>query len=117
MVKYNAYIQMKSVNEMLKTRGLEERGRIQKYIDKEAIRIMTPYTPKDTSALIQSATRLTDIGSGLVKQGGKSAPYARKWYYTQAKFTGAPMRGTYWFKRAMQNGGAKTILKGVKDML
>lgn len=117
MVKYNAYIQMKSVNEMLKTRGLEERGRIQKYIDKEAIRIMTPYTPKDTSALIQSATRLTDIGSGLIRQGGKSAPYAVKWYYEKAKFNGAPMRGNYWFRRAMDNGGKKAILKGVKDML
>ena len=106
-----------SNNDLLKKRGLENRGRIQKYVDKEVIRLMTPYTPKESGELIRSATRLTDIGSGLVKQGGKSAPYARKWYYTQAKFTGAPMRGTYWFKRAMQNGGAKTILKGVKDML
>lgn len=106
-----------SNNDLLKKRGLENRGRVQKYVDKEVIRLMTPYTPEESGELIRSATRLTDIGSGLVKQGGKSAPYARKWYYTQAKFTGAPMRGTYWFKRAMQNGGAKTILKGVKDML
>lgn len=106
-----------SNNDLLKKRGLENRGRVQKYVDKEVIRLMTPYTPKESGELIRSATRLTDIGSGLVKQGGKSAPYARKWYYTQAKFTGAPMRGTYWFKRAMQNGGAKTILKGVKDIL
>lgn len=117
MVKYNSYIQMNSLSKLMSDRGINDKGRVQKFIDKEAIRLMTPYTPKETTALITSATRLTDIGSGLVKQGGKSAPYARKWYYTQAKFTGAPMRGTYWFKRAMQNGGAKTILKGVKDML
>lgn len=114
---FTAKFTINSNNDLLKKRGLENRGRVQKYIDKEVIRLMTPYTPKESGELIRSATRLTDIGSGLVKQGGKSAPYARKWYYTQAKFTGAPMRGTYWFKRAMQNGGAKTILKGVKDML
>lgn len=114
---FTAKFTINSNNDLLKKRGLENRGRVQKYVDKEVIRLMTPYTPKASGELIRSATRLTDIGSGLVKQGGKSAPYARKWYYTQAKFTGAPMRGTYWFKRAMQNGGAKTILKGVKDIL
>lgn len=114
---FTAKFTINSNNDLLKKRGLENKGRVQKYVDKEVIRLMTPYTPKASGELIRSATRLTDIGSGLVKQGGKSAPYARKWYYTQAKFTGAPMRGTYWFKRAMQNGGAKTILKGVKDIL
>lgn len=114
---FTAKFTINSNNDLLKKRGLENKGRVQKYVDKEVIRLMTPYTPKESGELIRSATRLTDIGSGLVKQGGKSAPYARKWYYTQAKFTGAPMRGTYWFKRAMQNGGAKTILKGVKDIL
>lgn len=114
---FTAKFTINSNNDLLKKRGLENKGRVQKYVDKEVIRLMTPYTPKESGELIRSATRLTDIGSGLVKQGGKSAPYARKWYYTQAKFTGAPMCGTYWFKRAMQNGGAKTILKGVKDML
>ena len=106
-----------SNNDLLKKRGLENKGRVQKYIDKEVIRLMTPYTPKESGELIRSATRLTDIGSGLVRQGGKSAPYGRRWYYEQARFNGAPMRGNYWFKRSMQNGGAKTILKGVKDIL
>lgn len=114
---FTAKFTINSNNDLLKKRGLENKGRVQKYVDKEVIRLMTPYTPKESGELIRSATRLTDIGSGLIRQGGKSAPYARKWYYTQAKFTGAPMRGTYWFKRAMQNGGAKTILKGVKDIL
>lgn len=114
---FTAKFKINSINDLLKKRGLEERGRKQRYIDSEAIRLITPYTPKDKGELIRSATRLTNVGSGLIRQGGKIAPYARKWYYTQAKFTGAPMRGTYWFKRAMQNGGARTILKGVKDML
>ncbi len=114
---FTAKFTINSNNDLLKKRGLENRGRVQKYVDKEAIRLMTPYTPKESGELIRSATRLTDIGSGLVRQGGKSASYGRKLYYEQARFNGAPMRGNYWFKRAMQNGGARTILKGVKDIL
>lgn len=104
-------------SDLLKKRGLEDHGRVQKFIDKEAIRIMTPYTPKENSDLIRSATKLTDIGSGIIRQGGAIAPYGRKWYYQKANFNGAPTRGTYWFKRSMQNGGKQAILKGVKNML
>ena len=105
---------MKSIDLILKARGLETKGRVQRYIDSEVIRLMSPYTPKDTGALIDSATQLTDIGSGRVYQGGgDTAPYARKVYYGKnMKFQGAPIRGSYWFERAMKNGGAKSILKG-----
>lgn len=105
---------MKSFQQILADRGLDDRGRVQRYIDSEVIRLMSPYTPKDSGAGIDSATRLTDIGSGKVMQGGESAPYMKKWYYTPANFTGAPMRGTYWFERMKQNGGKKSILKGAK---
>lgn len=114
MVKYNSYIQMNSLSKLMSDRGINDNGRVQKFIDKEAIRLMSPYTPKETTALITSATRLTKIGSGLIRQGGASAPYGRRWYYEKANFNGAPMRGNYWFKRAMQNGGAKIILQGAK---
>lgn len=103
---------MKSFQQILADRGLDDHGKVQRYIDSEVIRLMSPYTPKDSGAGIDSATRLTDIGSGKVMQGGASAPYMKKWYYTPANFTGAPMRGTYWFERMKQNGGKKTILKG-----
>lgn len=114
MVKYNSYIQMNSLSKLMSDRGINDNGRVQKFIDKEAIRLMSPYTPKETTALITSATRLTKIGSGLIRQGGASAPYGRRWYYEKANFKGAPMRGNYWFKRTMQNGGAKIILQGAK---
>lgn len=103
---------MKSFQQILADRGLDDHGRVQRYIDSEVIRLMSPYTPKNSGAGIDSATRLTDIGSGKVMQGGASAPYMKKWYYTPANFTGAPMRGTYWFERMKQNGGKKSILKG-----
>lgn len=77
---------------------------------------MNPYTPKDKGPLIDSATDLTTIGSGLVKQGGLKAPYGVRWYYNEANFTGSPMRGTYWFERMKNNGGAKSIFEGVLKM-
>lgn len=103
---------MKSYQQILKERGLDDYGRVQRFIDSEVIKLMSPYTPKDTGTGIDTATQLTDIGSGEVRQGGSKAPYMKKWYYTQANFTGAPLRGTYWFERMKQNGGKKKILQG-----
>lgn len=117
MVKFNCKFTLNNTNKMLSDRNLEPYGKGQKFVDKEAIRIMTPYTPKDSSALITSATKLTTIGSGLIRQGGKMAPYGRKWYKEKARFQGAPMRGNYWFKRAMDNGGSKIILQGLRKVV
>lgn len=110
-------LDVKSLQEFKQSRGLEERGRVQQMIDSEVIRLMSPYTPRDTGALINSATRLTQIGSGLVKQGGPSAPYARRWYYNKenAHFVGG--KTDHWFDKAMRNGGAETILKKAQQMI
>lgn len=107
---------MKATQQILAERNLEDKGRVQVYIDSEVIRLMSPYTPKNEGQLIDSATTLTNIGCGQVKQGGTKAPYAKKWYYKSANFTGAPMRGTYHFERAMNNGGRKSIFEGVIRM-
>lgn len=103
-------LKMKSFDQILKERGLEPGGRVQRVIDSEVVRLMTPYTPKDSGALIDSIPQ-SDIGTGLIHQGGSSAPYARRWYYTSANFQGAPRRGTYWFERMKNNGGKKSILQ------
>ena len=110
-------LDVKSLQEFKQTRGLEERGQVQQMIDSEVIRLMTPYTPRDTGALINSATRLTQIGSGLVKQGGPSAPYARRWYYNKenAHFVGG--KTDHWFEKAMRNGGEEAILKKAQQMI
>ena len=110
-------LDVESIPQIKQSRGLEERGRVQQMIDSEVIRLMTPYTPRDTGALINSATRLTQIGSGLVKQGGPSAPYARRWYYNKegAHFVGG--KTDHWFDKAMRNGGAKEILKKAQQMI
>ena len=117
MVKFNCKFTFNNTNKMLSNRNLEPYGQGQKFVDKEAIRIMTPFTPKDSSALIISATKLTRIGSGLIRQGGKTAPYGRKLYRQKARFQGAPMRGNYWFDRSMKNGGSKIILQGLRKVV
>lgn len=104
-------LEIKDLNKILANRGLEVRGAVQMFIDNEVLRQCNPYVPKDTGELIRSGTAHTKIGSGEVKY---RTPYARRWYYRPAQFTGAPKRGNYWFERMKQNGGLESILKGAK---
>ena len=59
-------------------RRTQDFNRVQSFIDSEVIRLMSPYTPIQTSMLIKSATLGTVIGSGKIKQ---IAPYAAWQYY------------------------------------
>lgn len=85
----------------------------QKFVDSEALRMCTPYVPKDTGELIRSGIRETKPGSGEVVY---RTPYARRWYYTPANFQGAPMRGNYWFARMKANHW-QTILTGARRIM
>lgn len=86
----------------------------QKYVDGEVLRLCDPYTPEDSSDLIKSGTASTKIGSGTVTW---KTPYAKKMYYGNYTFRGAPIKGNHWGTRAMQNGGYKAIKKGVGEIL
>lgn len=97
---------------VLKKRGLEDGGRVQQFIDTECLRLCAPKVPKDTGALIESANTHTKIGSGQLEY---RTPYARRWYYREANFQGAPERGNYWFERMKQQYKEK-ILAGAKKI-
>lgn len=97
--------------EIIKKRGIDKGGRVQKFIDNEVLKLCEPYVPKDYGEIIRSGKRETVIGSGEVKY---RTPYARRWYYIEAKFQGAPDRGTYWFERMKNKGGKEKILKGAR---
>ena len=58
---FTAKFTINSNNDLLKKRGLENKGRVQKYVDKEVIRLMTQYTPKKSGELIRSATRVINL--------------------------------------------------------
>ena len=99
-----------NAEEILRNRGLEENGRVQKFIDTECLRLSAPKVPKDTNALIESGNSLTKIGSGQLEY---HTPYARRWYYMPADFSEAPERGNYWFER-MKQQYKEQILAGAK---
>ena len=125
----------KTPNQLMADRGINNGGRVQKYVDSEVIRRMKPYTPMLSSTLIRSATISTKIGSGEVKQ---NTPYARYQYYGKlmvSRLTGSayarqgeskvltnknlnyrkinPNAGAFWFER-MKLDHKRAILNGAK---
>ena len=98
------------INKAIHTRGLEETGRVQQFIDTECLRLCAPKVPKDTNTLIESGNIHTKIGSGQLEY---RTPYARRWYYMPASFSQAPERGNYWFER-MKQQHKEQILKGAQ---
>lgn len=99
-------------DQIMRNRSLEDRGKVQQFIDTEVLRLNSSFVPKDTGGLIESGIINTQIGSGDVKY---RTPYARRWYYMPALFQGAPQRGNYWFERMKQQYKAQ-ILAGAKKL-
>lgn len=132
----NGKLNLSSLQDILRKRGLEENGPVQKFIDSEVIRKCDPKVPMADGELKRSAVEKSTIGSGTVKY---VTPYARYLYYgqlmvaqngsawaksgetkhvtgTALKFQGAPERGAYWFERMKKDGGADEILRGAKEL-
>lgn len=123
---------MRQTSEILKRRGLEKNGRVQKYIDSEVLRLSSPYLPRATGTLEKNGTEVTEIGSGEVNY---NAPYARYLYYGKVmvgektgspfaranekkvvterdiQYRGGGLRGSKWFER-MKADCKNDILRG-----
>ena len=111
-------------NVILARRGMEDKGKVQRFIDSEVLRLSDPYTPMQQGSLIKSGIMGTVIGSGDVIY---NAPYARYLYYGKVMvgrapktltdkpltFHGAPKRGSKWFER-MKADHKNEILEGAK---
>ncbi|HHV09975.1 MAG TPA: hypothetical protein GXX75_06835 [Clostridiales bacterium] len=92
-MEFNGRLEMKDINQLLKDRGLQDTGPVQKFIDSEVIRLMSPYIPMRDGMLDKSAAISTVIGSGLVRQ---EAPHVRFQYYGKVMVdpeTGSPFAG------------------------
>lgn len=100
------------IDKILEKRGLEDKGKVQQFIDTECLRLCEPKVPKDSNTLIASGNANTKIGSGQLEY---RTPYARRWYYMPAHFQGAPERGNYWFER-MKQQYRKEILSGAQEI-
>lgn len=137
-MRFDAHLDMKPTAEMIKSHGLGEGGEIQKFVDKECLLVMSPYTPMLSGLMEKSATVGTVIGSGVIEY---NSPYARFQYYGKVMIyepTGStwapkdgkkivtdrklihntsrhPKAGPYWFDRAMQDH-KEEILQGAQDI-
>lgn len=101
---------------MLKDRGLEPCGKVQKAIDGEVLRRSDPYVPFRTGFLKKSGILGTKIGSGEVIY---NAVYANRNYYLNAGkgtqgTTKGGLRGKFWFER-MKADHLQDILKTARE--
>jgi hypothetical protein len=137
-MQFNGRLEMKATDVLMKERGLNPLGKVQKFIDQECIRLMAPYTPFRAGMLERSATLGTKIGSGEINQ---IAPYARYQYYGKlmvSSITGSawarygekkvltdkdlvhdksrhPQAGPFWFER-MKADHKEEILEGARKV-
>lgn len=104
---------IKSTKELLSNRQLSAGQSVQVFVDSEVLRRCMPRIPFDSGALNRSGVIHTKLGSGRVVY---STPYARRWYYNDADFQGAPRRGKFWFQRMKESGGKEAILRGAAKL-
>lgn len=111
--------EVKPTAELLRRRGLEEGGRVQRIIDSEVLRLCDPLVPYVSSTLVKSGRFGTKIGSGEICY---NAPYARYQYYGKSR-SGAPLNytktyhtaaGSLWFER-MKAAHKEEILKRAQE--
>lgn len=108
---------IKPIAQLLKERGLQKGGKVQKYIDSECIRHMEKYTPMRSGDLKKSVILGSIIGSGILKY---VVPYARQNYYSNAGrgnegTARGGLRGRLWFER-MKAACLKLILDGARKI-
>lgn len=119
MIHYN-YEVVYHQDDILKTLGLEERGKIQQFIANQVLTLSTPYVPFDIAGLYETPGRLRDSGRVELPSCDVvwSTPYARRLYYhPEYNYQGAPLKGAHWVGRAMQNGGLDKITQGAQALV
>ena len=110
-----------SEDKLKSVRGLNNSGKVQKYIDKEVLSRSEKYVPFLDGHLKESGILGTKVGSGLVVY---KAPYAHKQYYHNKgkgkeginKTVGTKgLRGSFWFER-MKNAHLDEIIEGAEKI-
>ncbi len=105
---------IKAPADILKNKGLDAHGAVQRYIDQSALSYAEPFVPRRSGRLIASGRSATRIGSGVICYG---APYARYQYYgvsrtgKSLRYHGGGSRGSFWFAR-MKSAYLQKILAG-----
>lgn len=132
MIEINGNLDI-NIPEIMKNKGLNENGYIQKFVDSEILRYSSKYIPFQTGMLMNLGIIGTVIGSGRLVWLG---PYARYLYYGKLavdpkyrigafysalygfwsrpnvskeitdidlNYNGAPVRGPFWFEKVKDN--------------
>lgn len=106
------------IGKCVETLGLGEKDRVVNYIANEIMRLSDDYVPFDLAGKYPNPGRLKD-SAHIEKRSDVvwSTPYARRWYYEDANFQGAPTRGRMWVDKMLQNGGLRQIEDGARKMV
>ena len=111
-------IELNSLQEILKKRNLEERGKLQRFVASEVVRLSDKRVPMVTGTF-KRQVKVEDGGKKVVYPG----PQARYLYYGKVMvgpapkrvtdkaltYNGAPMRGAMWFERTKTDEGEQII--------
>jgi hypothetical protein len=103
---------IKETGQLLSERGLNQNGMVQTFVDNEAVRLMAPYTPVDSTTLRNSAYSGTTFGSGEINQ---NTPYAGEQYYNE-NLRHRGITTHHWFEAMKENGGKVKILDGAAKL-
>lgn len=96
-------------NKMLEKRGLDDQGKVQKYVDKKVLQLSETYIPARNLVLTKSGTTGTVIGSGLVQW---VSPYARFQFY--GKLMISPITGSPYARMGEKKILTNTPLKHIR---
>lgn len=131
-------VEVKDTAAILKNHGLQEKGPVQKLVDSECMRYMSPYMPRrQAGELEHMMVMATVIGSGQIDIPGPYAHYLHEgilyvspttgsaWAKKgeikvpagkELTYAGAPMRGKKWFDR-MKEDHKDDILQAVRELI
>lgn len=88
-MQINARLNLDPTDVLLQRVNLNDGGAGQRFVDATCIRMMDPYTPYRTGALMASVRLHTVIGSGQLVQ---DTPYARYQYYGEIYGPNIPIK-------------------------
>ena len=126
---FHIKVKMKDSKQIIKDHGLEEGGKVNKFLRDTVYRLYEPYTPRDQGDLYRQVTypnnhsiKHIEPYSHYLYKGSKaigaSKPKGvkRKISNQPLQYQGAPKRGKEWDKR-MMNDRRKEVCKDVENFI
>ena len=126
---FDIKVKMKSANQIIKDHGLDENGRVTRFLRDDLYRLYEPYVPRDNGNLYRQVTYPNNHSIKHIvpyahhmykgkKAEGVSKPKGVKRKITNKpiQYQGAPKRGAEWEKRMMNDRG-KEVCKDIENYI